>query len=67
MSEATIRSRLIYWFFKELTQAQRNRLWQIQGLVPAGEEIQFEAQQRKSLEFLLDRAADLKRLSSPAI
>lgn len=56
-NDNAVMSRFKLWFFRELTDEQRNKLFQIQGVVPADEAIQFEAMQQRTLRELIKRAA----------
>lgn len=54
IEEAT-RERILLWFFRELTDEQRQTLYRIVGLVPAGEAIESHIIQRRTVDALFSR------------
>jgi hypothetical protein len=51
-----IMRRFELWFFRDLSDEQRQKLFRVQGIVPAGEEVRFESMQKRTLRYLVEHA-----------
>lgn len=51
-----IMRRLELWFMRDISDEQRQKLFRVQGIVPAGEEVRFESMQKRTFRYLVERA-----------